>query len=191
MRHFLYIPLLLAFASVASAVEQPKGFGLVPKEKLDGARLLMKEAGASLTAPNADWVWLTPFNSADKSFMCFSNKTGAGITVSIGDMVNGDMDEHTKTELITGCKQSAAKQGATVSNEKFEPSEIPFPKKSWRYSYTATAGPRKVVAIFYYIRTAGRSFVTIQGVSVDGVDTPTFHAFVSSLKMTEPAAPAK
>lgn len=191
MRHFLFIPLLLVCAAVAIAAETPKGFTPVPKEQLDGARLLMKEAGASLVAPNADWIWIMPPNSADKSFMCLSKKTGAGITVSIGDMVNGDMDEHTKTELIAGCKQSAAKQGATVTNEKFEDSEIPFPKKSWRYSYTATAGARKVVAIFYYVRTAGKSFVTMQGVSLDGADTPTFHTFVSSLKLIEPAAPAK
>lgn len=190
MRRFI-LPLtavVMFVLSASHAAETPKGFNRVAQEKLDGQRLIVKEAGCSLAAPTPEWVWVAPENVNERSYMCLSTKSGAGITVSVGELVNG-MDEHAQEELTTGCKKNAAQSGATVSNEKFEAVEIPLAKNTWRYSFTVTAGPRKVVAIFYFIKTVGKSFVTLQGTSLDGNDTPTFRTFVSSLKLLA-AAPA-
>jgi hypothetical protein len=195
MRRFIFslTAVLIFTLSASHAAETPKGFNRVAKDKLDGQRLILKEAGCSLAAPTPEWVWVAPENTNERSYMCLSTKSGAGITVSVGELTNG-MDEHAREELTTGCKKNAAQNGAAVSNEKFEESEIPLAKNSWRYSFTVSAGPRKVVAIFYFIKTVGKSFVTIQGTSLDGSDTPTFRAFVSSLKLLAAApapAPAK
>src|SRR4051794_20242102 len=99
MRILFSILSLLFCMSTSEAGELPRGFAAVGKEKLDGSKLVLQNAGCSLSAPNADWIWIAPAKSADKAFMCFSNKTGAGITVSVGEMAN-DMDDHTKDELM-------------------------------------------------------------------------------------------
>src|SRR5689334_10335961 len=129
MARFILCATLLSALALISAAEPPKDYIPVPKESLDKQRLTLTAAGCSLAAPNADWIWLTPPNAKGLNYVCFSTKTGAMIPISIGDMLKG-MDAHTQKELTEGSKKAAVKNGATVSNEKFEPSEIPIAGKS-------------------------------------------------------------
>jgi len=179
---FLVFSILLCY-SVAGAQSDPAGFTPVPKEKIDGSTLILKEANCTFAAPTPDWRWLEPVIEKGKNYMCFNPKTGGAVTVSVGELLK-DLDEHTRKEIEVGAIASALKQGFKVANNKMEAAAIPVPGHSWRFSYeNRRSDGRMLVTILYLARTAEKILVTVQGFSADGNDTPTFKTFVSSVKL--------
>jgi len=179
---FLFLMLNAALSRGVLAVQaDPPGFAAVPKEKLDGLRLVLRDANCSLAAPGAEWKWLAHPGGAN--FMCFSTRTGQGFTVSAGNLVN-EIDDHTRTEIMDGVKKSAAAQKSVLSNEKFEKCESPIPGKSWRLSYLLTlTGNAKINVVIYVVNPGEHSLVTLQDSMPEGrPEFPAFKHFVASLK---------
>jgi hypothetical protein len=170
-------------AAAFCAQPDPPGFTPVPKEKLDGLRLLLKDHNCSISATSSDRKWLA--KSTGTNYMCYNMISGAGYAVSVGDLVSGITD-HVKEEVTEGAKKNAAATGLVMSDEKWEDSAIPIPKKSWRFSYLVTfKNGSKITVIMYLVETSDKTLVTLQDSSVTGVDSPSFKTFVSSLKVAK------
>jgi hypothetical protein len=174
--------LISVLSSSAFCGQAPKGFSEVPKDKLDGLKLVLAEANCSLTAPGAEWKWLTSDAAKGREYLCFNTKTGAGCALSVGKLAN-EIDAHTREQVANGARQAATASGAKVGNEKYEPAQIPLPGKSWRLYYeVAFKDGAKAGVVFYLVQTAEHVLVTLQESTVTPADSKPFAQFVASLK---------
>jgi len=162
MRAALTFTIVLSASSFASAQEQPIDLTPVKKELLDGTRLLLPTANASVDVPSADWKWMTFSLNSGQNYLCVNSKDHTQILVAVGHL-HGDFTDHQPQSLLDNARKGMEARKGKLENDKFTWVDLPNAKKTARVTFVEveSTGQRNLIVI-YLAQTFGEMNLKLQ-----------------------------
>ena len=187
--HVLAIALLVsASLSVFAAQEKPVTPVPVPKEMLEGTRLILKNTGWSVDLPAPGWSWMTYENSGN-NFLCVHSKTFETYIVGINTLKH-EMVPHQPESLIAGARKTQEARGGKMENDKFEFIETPGTIKTAKITFNEIdkAG-KKTFACVYLFQLPDFTLIKMHCNTPYTTEPVSFNTMIKSLKITKSATP--
>ena len=173
--------LILSFACSLYAAEKPVTPVPVSKDMLDGTRLVLKAAGASVDLPGPGWSWMT-FDKAGSNYLCVNAKTFDMILVGLGELKH-EMVDHQPQSLIASAKKTQESRGGKVEDDKYDFIETPGTVKSVKITFTEIDKAKKNFVRVNLYQVPSLMLIKIQCSTPTAADPDAFKAIVKSLKL--------
>ncbi len=166
--------------NAAHAAEKPVTPVPVPKDMLEGTRLVLKSAGASIDLPGPGWSWMT-FDKAGQNYLCVNQKTFDMFLVGLAELKH-ELVAHQPESLVASAKKTQDVRGGKVENDKIEFIETPGTKKSAKVTFTEIDKTKKTNVTVYLFQATNLMLVKVQCSTPNATEPDAFKAIVKSLK---------
>lgn len=151
----------------------------VSAEMLQGQRLVDKEFGASVLAPD-NWVWVQlPQESPDIRSFGATNPIGLGYAVSLFRRMKFNWTHKDVEDLQVGMARKLEESGFKVNRRVFEQSSVPFPD-SYRFVWTIVQPDGNRRFRFGYVGHFAQHGITLTCIGPDEREPHDFTSFVRS-----------
>jgi hypothetical protein len=172
--------IIVPFSVQLYAAEKPVTPVPVAKEMLDGTRLVLKAAGASVDLPGPGWSWMT-FDKAGQNYLCLNSKTFEMILVGLGELKH-EMVDHQPQSLIASAKKTQESRGGKVEDDKYEFIVTPGTTKSAKITFTEADKTKKTYVRVNLYQVPNFMLVKVQCSTPTEPEPEAFKAIVKSLK---------
>lgn len=151
----------------------------VPKDLLEGTRLIVKEAKCTVELPTG-WQWM--MLEKEKMLFCLNPKTFDTIVLSTNDMKN-EMTTHQPESLIKNARLTMETRGGKLLNDKYDMIDLPNSKKSAHVTFQEVLGADKKFAYIYLAQTTDSALLKLH-ITAAGKTTepPELTAMAKSIK---------
>lgn len=173
-----------AHAAQPAAPDKPVTPVPVPKDMLDGTRLVLKTAGCSVDLPGPGWSWMT-YENAGRNYLCVNAKTFEMYMVAFSEL-KSDMTDHHPQSLIASAKKTMEAHAGKLENDKYEFIETPGVKKAAKITFTEVEKTKKAFVCVWLFNTVEHILVKMHCSSTGTSEPEAFKTMIKSLKMLDP-----
>jgi hypothetical protein len=165
-----------------SVAAQERQVPLVPADMLEGQRLVDKESGLSILAPdNWVWVWLRRDEAGFRNFSATDPAGGLGFTVGVARM-ELDWTRKNAEDFQGGMAKKLMLTGFKVDRRVFESSAVPV-SNSYRFVWVIVVPTGEHRLRFGYLAHRAKRIVTFTCIGTDEREPEGFTRFVRSAKL--------
>jgi hypothetical protein len=172
----------VAVLSISVAAQERRGAPLVPADMLEGQRLVDKESGLSILAPDKwVWVWLRQDEAGIRNFSATDPGGGLGFAVNVG---RTDMDWTRKNaeDYQVGMAKKLMAAGFEVDRRIFESSAVPV-SNSYRFVWAIVLPSGGSRFRFGYLAHVAKRIVSFTCIGTDEREPEEFTRFVRSARL--------
>lgn len=180
IRNYFFVIAVLSIS--VAAQEQPVTPRRVPVDMLEGQRLVDKESGLSVLAPdNWVWVWLRRDEEGYRNFMAIDPSGGQRFTVNVS-RTELDWTRKTAEDFQVGMAKKLIDNGFTVDRRAFDSSTVPV-ANSYRFVWAIVlpSGDRRFRV--GYLAHAAKRVVWFTCIGTDEREPEEFTRFVRSARL--------
>ena len=172
----------VAVLSISVAAQERRGAPLVPADMLEGQRLVDKELGLSILAPdNWVWVWLRQDEEGIRNFSATDPAGRLGFAVNVS-RVELDWTRKNAEDVQVGMAKKLIAAGFEVDRRVFEPSAVPI-SNSYRFVWAIVLPNGESRFRFGYVAHGAKRIVSFTCIGTDERQPEEFTRFVRSARL--------
>jgi hypothetical protein len=172
----------VAVLSISVAAQERRGVPLVPADMLEGQRLVDKESGLSILAPdNWVWVWLRQDEAGIRNFSATDPAGGLGFAVNVS-RTEMEWTRKNAEDVQVGMAKKLMATGFKVDRRVFESSAVPV-SNSYRFVWAIVLPSGDSRFRFGYLAHGVQRVVSFTCIGADGSEPEEFTRFVRSARL--------